>query len=292
MPVNAGIEYYKAEKEYFSAKSKEEKIKALEKMISSLPRHKGTHNVLAQLKRRLSKLKNETSIKAASKPEFIIRKEGSAQVCIIGLTNSGKSSLLNSLTNTKAKIADYEYTTKKPEVGMMDYHGAKIQLIEIPSTFTSSVLSPLHSCDLILILLDAFLDVYEQMEKLTNLLSKRRLENKKILAVVNKSDIRQHKNVLSISVKNKVGLEELKNKIWSSLNLIRVYTKIPGKEKSKSPVTLPPGSTVKDVTEHVHKTLLKDFKFARIFNSTKFSGRKVGLAYKLNDMDVVEIHAG
>jgi len=291
MPVNAGPEYFEAEKKYLEARTKEEKIAALEEMIRELPKHKGTHNVLAQLKRRLSKLKNETSAKATQKQEFVIRKEGSAQVCIIGLTNSGKSSLLNSLTNAKAKVADYEYTTKKPEVGMMDYHGAKIQLIEIPSTFTSSVISTLHSCDLILILLDASLEIYEQMDELTNLLNKHGLEDKKILTVVNKSDIKQHKDVFSISIKNKIGLEELKSKIWSSLNLIRVYTKIPGKERDREPVTLLPGSTVKDVTEHVHKTLLKNFKFARIFDSTKFSGRKVGLSYKLNDMDIVEIHA-
>ena len=95
---------------------------------------------------------------------------------------------------------------------------------------------------------------------------------------------------LQISAKNEIGLDELKDRIWSGLGLIRIYTKPPGKPKIIPPITLPIGSKVRDVARNVHKDFLKDFKFARVFNNSKFSGRPVGLDYKLNDLDVVEIH--
>jgi hypothetical protein len=78
--------------------------------------------------------------------------------------------------------------------------------------------------------------------------------------------------------------------MWNRLDLIRVYTKSPGKPKIVPPVTLPKDATVKDVAKSIHKDFLKNFSFARVFDSTPFSGQKVGLDFKLKDLDVVEIH--
>lgn len=153
MPVNAGPEYFKAEEKYQDAKTREEKIAAMEEMIRTLPKHKGTENMLKQLKRRLAKLKKETTAQAKARPKFVVKKEGAAQVCIIGKTNSGKSTLLKTLTNAVVEVADYEYTTTQPIVGMMDYQGVGIQLVEIPSTFNPDVISLVRTCDLIVILL-------------------------------------------------------------------------------------------------------------------------------------------
>src|SRR3989338_9289658 len=134
MPVNAPYEYYKAEEKFKSAKSKAEKIAALEEMLRLMPRHHGSENVLAQLKARLSKLRKESDKKGGGRRAGV-KKEGDAQVCIIGLANTGKSTLLAKLTEAKPKIAQAPYTTTRPEVGMMDYKGIKVQLVEIPSTF-------------------------------------------------------------------------------------------------------------------------------------------------------------
>ncbi len=291
MPINAGAEYYAAEKKYLEARTKEEKIKALEEMIRVLPKHKGTENLLAQLKHRLAKLKKEGEKKSKAKPKFSIKKEGAAQVCIIGLTNSGKSSLLKALTNAEVEIADYPFTTKKPEIGMMDFSDLQIQLVEIPSSFDSEFISLLHTCDEILILLDATKDLREQEEEMKKLLKEKNLLNKKMLWVLNKADISDKDSpYLKISPKGRVNLDILKIKIWENLNLIRVYTKSPGKPKDLPALALPKGSTVKDVAKVIHKDFLKNFKYARIFNNTKFSGQKVGLGYELKDFDIVEIH--
>ena len=292
MPINAGPEYFKAEERYLSAKTREEKIAALEEMIRKLPKHKGTENLLAQLKKRLAKLKKESSIRSKAKPKFVVRKEGAAQVCIIGFTNSGKSSLLNSLTNAKAEVADYPYTTKYPQVGMMDYNGVGIQLVEIPSTFTPDVISIIRTCDLILFLLDGTKDLEQQLNELSKILEKNGIDSKKVIIVANKSDEKHNENILEISAKTGDGLQQLKEEVWSRLDLIRIYTKSPGKPKADKPLTLKHGSTVRDVVKEVHKTMLKNFRFARVFNNTKFSGRKVGLEYILSDLDTVEIHAG
>lgn len=290
MPVNAGPEYFVAEKRFHEAKKREEKIAALEEMIRKLPKHKGAENVLAQLKKRLARLKKETSVKAATKPRFVIKKEGAAQVCIIGLTKSGKSTLLQQLTNVKTEVADYPYTTKLPVVGMMNFGDVQVQMIEIPSTFDADTTSILHTCDLILILLDLTQDVDRQIKELTDILSERKLDNKKILFALNKCDLRNFNQGLAISAKEKIGLEELKEAMWSRFGLIRVYTKSPGKPKVIPPITLPKDAAVRDVAKCVHKDFLKNFRFARVFDSSPFSGQKVGLDFKLKDLDVIEIH--
>jgi hypothetical protein len=291
MPINAGAEYFVAEKKYSEAKTKEEKIAAMQEMIRALPKHKGTETQLALLKKRLANLKSQKSVKATAKQKFAIKKLGAAQVCILGLTNSGKSSLLKALTNVDVEIADYPYTTKEPKVAMMHFGDILIQLIEIPSTFDPEFMSLLYTCDEILVLLDATQDLEKQKAELNQILNERKLVYKKILFIVNKSDLKVlGLKYLQISVKNKIGLDELKEDIWINLELIRVYTKSPGKPKVIPPVTLPKGSRVKDVAKIIHKDFLKDFKFARIFNDSRFSGSPVGLDYKLNDLDVIEIH--
>jgi len=274
MPINATAEYFAAEKKYLEARTREDKIRYLEEMIRELPKHKGTSHLLSELKHRLARLKKETTTKAVSKPRFIIKKEGAGQVCLIGLTNSGKSTLLNELTGVNTEVADYPYTTKLPVVGMMKYGDVQIQIIEIPSTFDSDLLGILYSCDVIVCLIDSTLDEKDQMNELKNILDK--ISSKKIIF---------------FKTKTENDLEELKENIWKGLSKIRIFTKSMGKSKNYPPITLPINSTVKDVAKELHKDFIKNFKFARIFDSSQYSGQKVGLDYKLKDMDIVEIHA-
>ena len=275
MPINAGPEYFAAEQRYLTAKSKEDRILALEEMIRALPKHKGTEHLVAELRKRLKKFKSEASSKASQKPRFSIRKQGAAQVCIVGLTNSGKSTLLNKLTKADAEIADHPYTTKEPAVGMMEYKDVQIQVVEIPSTFEPELISILHTTDEIIAIVDG--TVKEDQWKILN-------------AIFSNNNIKQGNIVWLWAKKDDVDIEDLKNKIWKGLKLITVYTKSPGREKDLPGIALRPGSTVKDLAERIHNDFLKSFKFARIFNSTKFSGQKVGLDYRIQDKDAIEIH--
>ncbi len=293
MPVNAGPEYFAAEKRYSQARTTEEKIIALQEMIRTAPHHKGAENLLADLRKRLSKLKKEALIekRKSHKPKFTIRKEGAAQICIIGLANSGKSTLLNALTNVHTEIAEYPYTTKNPQVGMMSYSDLQFQLIEIPSTFNHESLGLLNSCDLIVVMLDATKNIDKQKSELIKILKENKTDDKKMIFVKTKSKVcGLNPDVICIDAQSGVGLDELKGKFWKSLDLIKIYTKSPNKPKAVPALALEKNSTVADLAKEIHKDFMKTFKFARIFNSTKFSGKKVGLDYKLHDNDIVEIH--
>ena len=293
MTTNQGPEYFAAESKYSKARTREEKIFCLQEMIRTSVKHKGTERLLADLRKRLAKLKRELTIerKKSHKPKFVIRKEGAAQICIIGLTNSGKSTLLNSLTNAHVKISEYPYTTKEPQVGMMFYNDLQFQLIEIPSSFNSESLGLLHSCDLIVAMLDATQKIDRQKDELTKILKDKKLDDKEMVFVENKSKVcGLDQNVICIDAKAGIGLDELKERIWKISALIKVYTKSPNKPKDIPALGLEKDSTVEDLAREIHKDFIETFKFARIFNSTKFSGKKVGLDYKLQDNDVVEIH--
>lgn len=147
MPINPTIEYQKAERKYHEARTISEKIKALEEMLRTCPKHKGSESLQQEIKTKLSKLKalQEKQKTQGARYQISVKKEGAAQVVILGVPNSGKSTLLAKLTNAKPEIAPYPFTTKLPEVGIMDYEGIKIQVVEIPAVtegFSASDLGP------------------------------------------------------------------------------------------------------------------------------------------------------
>ena len=159
MPVNPGIEYKKAEREFTEANTVEEKIKALQNMLRTAPSHKGSEVLRANIKTRLAKyralMEKEQKQKKGKASKYSIKKEGAAQVIIIGTPNSGKSTLLTKLTNAKPEIKPYPFTTKEPEIGVIDYDGIKVQLIEIPA-FTKNFVEREHGT--------AFLGIIKQAD--------------------------------------------------------------------------------------------------------------------------------
>src|SRR3989338_6977712 len=202
MPVNAPAEYFKAEGKFKSAKNKDEKIAALEEMIRLLPRHHGSENAHAQLKSRLAKLRKESEKKGGGHKAGV-KKEGDAQICILGLANAGKSTLLSRLTEAKPKISAMPYTTTKPEIGMMDYKGIKVQLVEIPSTFDPEYMRIARGCDAVAIVANS-----QKEEDIAR-------------SVLENNYVRQKSAVVGAN-EDKNGLKE---KLWSMLGLMVVYTK-------------------------------------------------------------------
>ncbi|RLJ01945.1 MAG: hypothetical protein DRP11_03675 [Candidatus Aenigmatarchaeota archaeon] len=270
MPANLPAEWYKVKREYDEAKTREEKIKKLKELLSVTPTHKGCENLRAQLKKQMARLKEKKG-PVRSRKSISVPKRGAAQVTIIGLPNSGKSTFLRKWTGAKPKIADYPYTTTKPEVGVMDYHDVKIQMVEIPSTFTPEVLNVAQNSDMIILLLDPRRDEEEQKEELKRVLEENLIDRRSIYIRSDEEDVPE--------------------KVWKELGLMRIYTKNPGKKPEKKPLTLKKGSTVEDVARRIHKGFVEYFRFARIFGpSAKFPGEKVGLDHVLKDGDIVEIH--
>ncbi|MFA5953680.1 MAG: GTPase [Candidatus Pacearchaeota archaeon] len=289
-----------AEKEFHAAKDLESQLIALNKMISHAPSHKGAENLRQQLTTRRKKL--ETQIekkKKVGKSTQTGIKKLDMQAVIVGKTNSGKSSLLKILTNAQPKISDNKFATKQPLIGMMPYLDTQIQIIEIPAIESEEYdKGVVYTADTVLILIENF----EQLKEIEN---KLKTQGKKII-VFNKIDLlsSQEKRKISAQLQSKKynfilvscipyysenNVENLKDKIFESFDILRVFTKEPGKEKSKKPMIMKPHSTVSDVAEKILKGLSKKIKETRIWGpSSKFGGQIVGLNHKLKDMDVVE----
>lgn len=290
--------YKQAEVKFLQAKTNEEKLKWLEEMIRECPKHKSSEKMLANLKTRHIKLKEK--IESARKTSKGSKKAGikkeEMQVVIVGFTNSGKSTLLSSLTNTRPEIAPYSFVTKSPILGMMHYTGTHIQIIEIPAIESEYFdKSTVYTTDTIIILVKA-VEHLKEIEK--------QLPSKPKIIVFNISE-EQEKNrrkieatlkskkynfvVINLEQEETENLEELKEKIFQSFNKIRVYTKEPGKEKSQRPFILEKNATIETVAEKIFHGFSKQIKETKIWGpSSKFPGQIVGLKHNLKDLDVVE----
>ncbi len=270
MPVNPPQEYYLAEQKFLNAKTNDEKIACLEEMIRLIPKHHGSEAALAQLKSRLAKLRREGAKRKTARKAGLA-KEGEAQVCLMGFTNSGKSWLLNKLTGAKPEIAEHPFTTTKPEVGMMDYRGIKIQVVELPSTFQPGHMSIARTADAIALVCRS----NEEKNQLSKMLKENFI----------------HSPVIDIDPREE-SIDSIKSRIWKALGFIIVYTKA---GKSTSPMALPIGASVKDFAMRIHKDFVENFRFARLLRKSYDAKgvprtMQVGLDYKLQDGDVVELH--
>jgi ribosome-interacting GTPase 1 len=119
-----------------------------------------------------------------------------------------------------------------------------------------------------------------------------------ILIYKNKEELEKLKEILSIFRIKKTFIEvnrdedsdKIKERLWNSLDLIKVFCKEPGQKPVKKPLVMKKGSTVQDAAKHLHKDFFKYFRFARVWGSSKYPGEKVGLDYELKDGDILEVH--
>ncbi|MBI2629924.1 50S ribosome-binding GTPase [Candidatus Pacearchaeota archaeon] len=296
--TNQSPEFLSAQKRYLSAKNDEEKLFALEEMLKTMPKHKGAEEMRANLKTRFKKLKlsmEEKKKKKSFSKEGIKKEE--MQAVLIGLANSGKSSILSCLTNASSQIADYEFTTRYPIIGMLDFDNTKIQLIDLPAVeseyFDQGIA---NTADTLLIVIEN----PSQFEKIFPFLEKTAGSK---LIILNKIDLLEEKekrrmsaflqskkyNFILFSSKTKENIHELKEKIWKTFNKIRIYTKQPGKPADSDPVILPEKSTVKDIAEKIFHGLSENIKETKVTGpSSKFPNQKVSLKHTLKDRDIVE----
>lgn len=322
MPTNLPPEYFDAEKKFKQAATSQEKTAALEELIATVPKHKGTDKLRADLRKKLSKLREESlrKKKSGKKDIYFVEREGAAQTALAGLPNSGKSSLLKALTNARPVIAEYPVSTVLPLSGMMPYEDIQIQMVDLPPIGNEStdgwVSSILRATDIVIILLDLSGDPETEAEILLEQLRAWKIfsekgdsppgaSNKKTLLAGNKSEAAGAKEklegirerfgglmpVAGISSKTGEGVEGLKSKIFEMSGIIRVYAKERGKEPDmKTPFTFPSGTTVLELAEAIHKDFIQRLKYACIWGSSKFPGQRVQKDYVLKDKDVVELH--
>ncbi|MEO0072117.1 MAG: GTPase [candidate division WOR-3 bacterium] len=321
MPANLTPEYLEADKRFKQAKTIDEKIACLQEMMAVIPKHKGTEKMRADLKRRLSNLLKQKGEKSHIHRAvwYHFEKQGAGQVAVFGSPNVGKSSLVKILTGAPVVIASYPFTTKIPQAAMLLFEDIQIQLIDTPPITDDSpgwLFHILRTADTMLWVIDIGADdLLESTELCIKKLQEARLYpaeetpdaglDKKLLIAANKSDLPNsrvglellkeflHRTIpiIEVSTVTMTGLEELKIKIFESLEIIRVYTKPQGKPPDLTePVILKKGSTVLDAARALHKEFAEKLKFARLWDNKTFFGQRVEKTYILKDKDIVEFH--
>jgi len=313
MPANLTADYLEADRDYKSAATQAEKVAALERMLATLPKHKGTEKMQADIKRRLSQARKEVQKKGGHQatPFYLIEKEGAGQVALVGPPNSGKSQLVRALTHATPEVADYPFTTRLPAPGMMLFEDVQIQLIDLPplsdefmEQWLPQAIRAAHMSVLALDVND--IAVLDEIEFILGVIESRRLAPPK-LVVGNKVDLpgaadnfealqelyRERFPMLGVSALTGEGLDRFRKAVFDALDIVRVYTKVPGRKfEFTTPYILKRGKTVGDAAAHVHKDFAERLKFARLFKVTggDRDGLMVERSHVVQDRDILEFH--
>jgi ribosome-interacting GTPase 1 len=323
MPANLTPEYRAADAKHRAARTPEAKRLALEEMLATIPKHKGTEKMQADLKRRLARLRQEEQSKTARRGHSVrVEPEGAAQIVLLGPPNCGKSALLAALTRAEPAVADYPFTTTRPQPGMMPYEDVQLQLVDLPPITAEHMdhwLGDLvRGADGALLIADAAsaallddVDVVRARLAAVHITLVRELpenpETKdtpiRTFLVVTKTDVARPADLaalrelygaiypmVEVAIPSRTGLEDLKSAIWRWLQLVRVYAKPPGKPVDrKAPFILHLGSTVHDLAEDIHRELAERIQFARIWGG-ELQGLRAARDFVLRDGDIVELH--
>jgi ribosome-interacting GTPase 1 len=361
VPTNVSPGYKAAEAEYRKASDPSDRLRWLREMLRTIPKHKGTERLQADIKTRIKQLSEELAgpKKGGGRtgPLQAIRPEGAAQIALVGPPNAGKSTLLVKLTGAHADVGPYPFTTHAPVPGMLPHEDVHFQLVDLPP-ISADYLEPwypnaLQPADAALLVVD--LSDPECLDHVPAILE--RLDEKRItlaerwpgglgetpgppespgseegtapadvgveagngeeevpdpfrivlptLLVANKSDLDpdpEEVDVLeellgvrypavAVSAETGAGLDSLGPLLFRGLEIVRVYTKAPGRPPDADrPYTLRRGATVLDVARLVHRDLADSLKFGKVWGSGQFDGQQVGPDHLVADGDVLELH--
>lgn len=312
MAANLSPEFLAAERDYKAAQTHTEKVAALERMLSTVPKHKGTEKLQGDIKRRLSQARKESHEKggAHAVPFYHIEREGAGQVALLGPPNSGKSQLVTAVTHARPEVADYPFTTRLPAPGMMRYENVQIQLVDLPPIapeFTEPWLpQAIRNANAGVLVVDANdPGVLDEIEFVIDTLNRLHLPLPTLLAG-NKADLPKAPEnfaalqdlyedryaCIAISATTGLNLDRFRRAVFEILQLVRVYTKPPGKKVDLSaPFVLHRGATVQDAARMVHKDFAEHMKYARLFRGGgEREGSMVERTHAVEDGDILEFH--
>lgn len=326
MPANLTPEYRDAEQQFREAKTPEDKLAALRRMLATIPKHKGTEKLQADIKRRLANLQDQIQSQARRRGFAVkVEREGAGQVVVVGPPNTGKSQLVAALTGVEVEVAPYPYATRKPVPAMMPYEDVRIQLVDLPPVSSQHVETWLPNivriADAVLLVADLSADdVMDGTEDCLSALEERKVRlvggdpradpwasvaDKKTRLVGTKLDapgaaetwevVRElyasRFPATAVSAVTGLRVATLREEIFRMLRLVRVYSKPPGREPDMSkPFVLTDGATLIDFARTVHHDFAEHLKFARVWGRGKFDGQRATKDDALRDGDVIELH--
>ena len=329
MPANLTPEYRAAELRLRNAATRDEKEDALREMIARLPKHKGTEKLLADLRKKLAKLAEEAL--HARRPGHHadpgrVPHDGAGQWVLIGPPNAGKSALLRALTHADPEVAEWPFTTREPQPGMMEFEDVQVQLVDTPAVapghLPSWLPNLLHGADGVVHVVDiAADDVDEEARAVRDVLArarvwpacrpappdlsplavrlpvvvaanKRDLDDDGTFAALAREAVGDDLPFFAVSAERGHGLDVLRAALFRELHRIRVHTKEPGHPPDPGrPFVLPEGATVEDLAARVHQDLAARLHFARLWGPhARFDGQQVDRHHVLGDGDIVEMH--
>jgi ribosome-interacting GTPase 1 len=189
MPANLPPDAAKKWAEVEATKNPKDRLQRMEEFLSVVPKHKGTLKLRGQVKKQMAVLRRELEEKKRKKvgrsgPKLFIQKEGAAQVALLGVTGSGKSSLLTALTNAKVEVSPNPYTTKILVPGILDFEDLQFQIVETPAIMEGSsdgrawgpqTLATARNADGLIIMVDLSKNAVEQLSLILNELEKARI---------------------------------------------------------------------------------------------------------------------
>ena len=249
-----------------------ERIKELRAILAELPGYKS--GPYADIRKWVTGQIEESRVrkKAVHRDSIAVRREGAAQIALVGPPNAGKSSLLQALSSIQIKTGDYAFTTTRPVPSVTRIHGLPVQLVEIPGLIEGAtedrgggraLLGVLRGADAIVLCHDATAPL-EALRAVQAELAAAGIE-KRTLVAVTKLDEARHSLVdeiarktglpaIGVSVLDDESVEGLREALWALTGLIRVYLRSPGLDEAE-PRALAPGSTVLDAARGVHHQL-------------------------------------
>ena len=237
-----------------------------------------------------------------------VRREGAAQVALVGAPNAGKSSLLQALSQIQIRTGDYAFTTTRPVPALTPIHDVLIQLVEIPGLLRGAhggrgggraLLGVLRGADGLVLCHDASA-APDGLRAIRGELEAAGIELPTVLAATKvdeatAGDVARLRfalpelHVVEVSVLDEQALDALRDAIWTLTGLVRVFLRRPGDEALEA-VALRPPATVVDVAATVHEAVARECRGARVSGlSARFEGQRVGRSHVLEDGDVVEI---
>jgi len=265
--------YQKAEEEYLKATSDQERIECLEIMMKEVPKHKSSEKMRKNLTNRYKKIKaSMAKQKKSGKGGQAGIKKADMQCVLAGLPNTGKSTIFKTLTSQPTKTSPHPFTTYQPQLGTFNHEDAQIQIIDQPS-FPNHDRSLVNSTDTLLVIIDDLNQIkkiedfyYRTKAKIILIFNKEDLlseaEKRKIIANL-KSKFKKYDYTFFSSKPTRLELKKLKQKIFETFPIIRVYTKEPKKAPSKDPMILKENTTFKMAAEKILKGMSKKNKTSK-----------------------------
>src|SRR5580765_2956462 len=268
-----------------------ERIRELRTILGELPGYK--NGPYADIRKWVEAQLDQTRVRkrVTHRDSIAVRREGAAQIAMVGPPNAGKSSLLQALSNIQIKTGAYAFTTTRPVPALTRVGGVLVQLVEIPGLIEGAS-EGRGGADAILFCHDASAPVDELRAVMAEVVEAE-IERPAVIAAT-KSDEADgaalraafpELRVVEVSVLDDASVERLRETIWQLTGLMRVYLR-----DDEHPVALQPPATVLDVADSIHHDLGARCTGARVWGpSARFEGQQVGRGHELTDGDTVEI---